>query len=145
MEVTLLDSYGEKEWPLKSYIGPDGKEWQFYEEDVLFAEPEEEVYYDDDFYFGTYGATPFEYNHDKSELYAFLETYDRNYEIFFYYDSSGATCQFVTEFDEDGNIMGWEIRDPFQEFHCPYIRDGWTYSYVTVDEVDGTPIAFTGP
>lgn len=41
--------------------------------------------------------------------------------------------------------MGFEIRDPFQEFHCPYIRDGWTYSYVTVDESDGTPIAFTGP
>jgi len=30
MTVTLLDSYGEKEWPLKSYIGPDGLEWQFY-------------------------------------------------------------------------------------------------------------------
>jgi len=42
MAVTLLDSYGEKEWPLKSYIGPDGLEWQFYTEEVLFAAPEEE-------------------------------------------------------------------------------------------------------
>jgi catechol 2,3-dioxygenase-like lactoylglutathione lyase family enzyme len=94
MEVTLLDSYGEKEWPLKSYTGPDGQEWQFYTEDALFAEPEEEeyYYYDDDFYLGFYGATPFEYNHDKNELYSFLETYDRTLEVFFYYDSTGATC-----------------------------------------------------
>lgn len=43
MEVTLLDNVGEKEWPLASYIGPDGEEWQFYTEEVLFAEPD----YDD--------------------------------------------------------------------------------------------------
>jgi hypothetical protein len=95
MEVTLLDSYGEKEWPLKSYIGPDGLEWQFYTEEVLFAAPEDDYevnYYEDDYYLGFYGATPFEYNHDKEELYSFLETYDRSLEVFFYYDSSGATC-----------------------------------------------------
>ena len=42
MEVTLLDSYDEGEWPLKSYKGPDGEQWEFYTEEVLFAEPEEE-------------------------------------------------------------------------------------------------------
>jgi hypothetical protein len=36
MEVTLVEGYGEKEWPIKSYIGPDGEEWQFYTEEVLF-------------------------------------------------------------------------------------------------------------
>lgn len=35
--------------------------------------------------------------------------------------------------------------DPFQDYHCPYIKEGWVYSYVTVDEVDGTPVSFTGP
>lgn len=80
MDVIFKDSYEDKEWPFESYTGPDGKEWKFYTEEVLFAQPEEEdepVYYDDDFYLGFYGATPFEYNHDKSELYSFLETYDR--------------------------------------------------------------------
>lgn len=42
MEVTFKESYLEKEWPLESYIGPDGEEWKFYSEDVLFAQPEEE-------------------------------------------------------------------------------------------------------
>lgn len=79
MNVTFKDSYGEKEWPLESYIGPDGLEWKFYTEEVLFAKEEEDevVYVDDDYYLGFYGATPFDYNHDKSELYSFLETYDR--------------------------------------------------------------------
>ena len=71
MEVTLVEGYGEKEWPIKSYIGPDGEEWQFYTEEVLFEQPDEDEYLDDyedyegdyedyiedeDFYFGVYAA-----------------------------------------------------------------------------------------
>lgn len=42
--VTFKEDYEAGEWPLESYVGPDGLEWRFYSEDVLFAQEEEVVY-----------------------------------------------------------------------------------------------------
>ena len=42
--VTFKEDYEAGEWPLESYVGPDGLEWKFYPEDVLFAQEEEVVY-----------------------------------------------------------------------------------------------------
>jgi hypothetical protein len=63
--------------------------------------------------------------------------------MFYYYDSSGAACEFNTDFSDDGEILGWVISDPWEDFHCPWVSQGWTYSYVTMQ--DGQPIAYTGP
>jgi len=54
--------------------------------------------------------------------------------MFYYYDSSGAACEFNSDFDEDNNLIGWTITDPWEDFHCPWVASGWTYSYVTLDE-----------
>jgi hypothetical protein len=124
------------------YTGPDGELWYFYSEEDLFAQPE---VVEEPFYFGIYGASPFEYNFDVSEIYAFLETYDEGLNMFYYYDSSGAACEFNSDFDEEGNLQGWVISDPWEDFHCPWIANGWTYSYVTLDEQDGLPTSYTGP
>jgi hypothetical protein len=35
-------------------------------------------YVEEEFYFGIYGAPSFDYNFDYSDVYAFLETYDRD-------------------------------------------------------------------
>jgi hypothetical protein len=65
-------------------------------------------------------------------------------DVFFYYDSSGATCLFKSDFDEYGNIVGWEVLDPFQDYHCPYINDGYIYAEATYDD-EGYLDGFTGP
>ena len=110
-----------------SYTGTDGETWFFYTEEQLYYE-------DDSYYYGIYGAPAFDYNYDSQDVYAFLETYESDQSMFFYYDSEGSTCQFVTDFDSNGNIRGWTISDPWEGFHCDYIQNGWSYSYVTNDE-----------
>lgn len=42
--------------------------------------------------------------------------------MFYYYDSTGAACEFNTDFDEDGNILGWIITDPWKDYHCPWVE-----------------------
>ena len=54
--------------------------------------------------------------------------------MFYYYDSSGAACEFNTDFSDDGEILGWIISDPWEDFHCPWVSEGWTYSYVTMQD-----------
>lgn len=93
----VLDEYNN---PLY-YSGPDGELWYFYSEEELFAQPE---IVEEPFYFGLYGASPFDYNFDENEIYAFLETYDEGLDMFYYYDSSGAACEFNSDFDENGNL-----------------------------------------
>ena len=65
-------------------------------------------------------------------------------EVFFYYDSAGATCQFRSVFDSYDNIIGWEVLDPFQDYHCPYVSEGYTYAEASLDE-DGYLEGFSGP
>jgi len=65
-------------------------------------------------------------------------------DVFFYYDSSGATCQFKTVFDEYGYIIGWEVLDPFRDYHCPYVSEGYIYAEAIYDD-EGWLDGFTGP
>lgn len=132
---------GDDGYEPESFTGPDGTDWYFYTEEEMYYEA---PYVEEEFYFGIYGAPSFDYNFDTSDVYAFLETYDRDLAQFYYYDSAGSACQFDTDYADDGTILGFFISDPWEGYHCPYTQEGWTYSYVTVDE-ENYPVAFQGP
>jgi hypothetical protein len=66
---------GDDGYEPESFIGPDGTDWYFYtEEEMYYQAP----YVEEEFYFGIYGAPSFDYNFDYTDVYAFLETYDRD-------------------------------------------------------------------
>jgi hypothetical protein len=52
---------GDDGYEPESFTGPDGTDWYFYTEKEMY-----------------YGAPSFDYNFDTSDVYAFLETYDRD-------------------------------------------------------------------
>ena len=124
-----------------TYIGPDGTEWLFYDYDTLFAHYEAP----EDFYYQTYAAKEFEGEFDFSETFYLFETYTSSFEYFYFYSSNGAICELDTDFDDEGNIIGFYVND--WDNSCPYVEEGWTYSEMsfTVGDDGYEPESFTGP
>lgn len=120
METTLND-----DGTLASYTGPDGNVWNIYTSEVLFATPPA-------YYFEIYAAEQFEGAFDFDNHYGLIETYDEEWNWFYYYDSTGEICDLQTEFDTDGNIVGWNVLDTFGA--CGQVADGWTYAGIYLDD-----------
>jgi hypothetical protein len=127
---------------LTSYIGPDGDIWMFYDFDTLFAHftPPE------DYYYSIYAALSFTGEFDFDNSFGFFETYTSSLNWFYYYGSDGSICELDSDFDEEGNIIGFYILDSFDS--CPMVaNNGWLYSeasFVNGDE-GIVPESFTSP
>lgn len=128
MDVTLND-----DGTLKSYTGPQGDILDIYDYDTLFAvEPA--------YYYEIYAAEPFEGAFDFDNHYGLIETYDEDWNWFYYYDSTGEICDLQTVFDTDGTTMlGWTVLDTFDA--CSQVADGWTYAGITYDD-EGNKFSF---
>jgi len=143
--ATAYVTFDENEKPV-SIVGPDGEDWTLFDTDAELLDAmywTSYTYDSPEFSDEIYGTYLIPTDWETSLYYAYLDTYDPNFDYFAFYDSWGNICALETEWDAAyENPTGFIVSDyPGYEGYG-YCPSDWSYATTGSDT---TGDYFVGP